>query len=792
MVRLRILDRYVAREVVIPFSLALIVLTFILQIPPVAEVAEKLLAKGVDAATIGRIMLTLLPQALGVTIPMALLVGLLVALGRLSGDREAVAMQACGVSLYRLLVPVGVVALVAWAATSWILIKAMPEANQTFREITFGIVAARAESEVKPRVFFEDFPNLVLYVRDIPADGRGWNDVFLADTRKANQPEIFVARQGQLVIDREQRRVDLVLRDGTRHSAPAQSPAQYEVQRFADMTITVDPATVFPRTGIQPGPNEMTIADLQQEAANRVKLGLSPHNELMAIQKKYSIPVACFVFAVLGLGLGVTSRKDSKQSSFVVAIAVIFAYYVLMYMGEAMAKGHLVTPTVAMWLPNILLGLMGFLLLSWRARYLELSNAIAIRVPWRRRVDSAAAGAAAGRTAAAGPATLAAGSGGRSPARRDVVVVIRIPQFSLPGPRLLDAYLMRGYLRVFLMAFVGMLGIFYIATFIDLSDKLFKGQATGGMLVRYFWYATPQFVYYVMPIAALISTLVTVGVLTKSSELTVMKACGISLYRAAMPIFLFGLLWSGALFGLEETVLAHANRKAQELRHVMRGGSPRTFDVLNRQWIAGRNGGIYNYMFFDPRKQEMSGLSIFRFDDKNWRLTARSFTGNAVFQDGAWKGMGGWRREFSDRGEVKVYAQVPPSTLALEPVDYFMTEHPDAERMNYGQLKAYIGELRVSGFNVVPYTVELQRKLSFPFVTVVMSLLAVPFAVTTGRRGALYGIGLGIVLAIAYWLLFSLFSAIGTAGLLTPMLAAWAPNILFTVGAASLLLTVRT
>ncbi len=131
-------------------------------------------------------------------------------------------------------------------------------------------------------------------------------------------------------------------------------------------------------------------------------------------------------------------------------------------------------------------------------------------------------------------------------------------------------------------------------------------------------------------------------------------------------------------------------------------------------------------------------------------------------------------------------------TLALEPADYFMTEQPDAERMNYRQLRGYIGELRVSGFNVVPYTVALQRKLSFPFVTIVMTLLAVPFAVTTGRRGALYGIGVGIVLAITYWLLFSLFAAIGTAGLITPVLAAWAPNILFVVVGAYLLLTVQT
>lgn len=773
MLRPRILDRYVAREAVPPFLLALAVFTFILQIPPVMEVAEKLIAKGVDWPTIGRIMLTLLPQALGITIPMALLVGVLVALGRLSGDREAVAMQACGISMWRLLVPVGAVAAVAWAATSWVMIQALPRANQAYREIVFRIVAARAENEVRPRVFFEDFPNLVIYVRDIPRDGRGWAEVFVADTRKPSEPEIFVARRGHLALDRERRRVDLVLQDGTRHSSSAEAPARYEVQRFALMTIGLDPDTVFPRVGVQPGINEMTIPELRAEAERRRAMGQSPHNELMAIQRKFSIPVACLVFGLLGLGLGVTSRKDTKQSSFVVAIAVIFVYYVLMYSGEAMAKARWISAAMAMWLPNLVLGAAGLVLASWRARYLELGNAVSIALPFGRRAASPAAQAPA-------------------PPSRRVVVVVRIPQIRLPGPRLLDVYLTRFYLRFFLMAFVGMLGIFYIATFIDFSDKLFKGQTTGAVLLRYFWYSTPQYIYYVTPIAALIAALVTIGLLTRNSEIIVMRACGISLYRTALPLLVFGVLWSGVLFALEESILAAANREAEALRHVIRGGSPRTFDVLNRQWVAGRDGSLYHYAFFDPQRLEMNGLSIYRFDAGAWRLASRQYVAVAAFRDGAWTGGESWEREFSREGHVRAYRTTPRARLRLEPAEYFMTEQPDADRMTYRQLRGYIDELRTSGFNVVPYAVALQRKLSFPLVTVVMTLLAVPFAVTTGRRGALFGVGVGIGIAMAYWLLFSVFAAIGTAGLIAPALAAWAPNFLFGAGAAYLLLNVRT
>jgi LPS export ABC transporter permease LptG/LPS export ABC transporter permease LptF len=779
---LRTLDRYVIREALVPFVLALLVFTFILQIPPVMEVAEKLIAKGVDWRTITRIMATLLPQALGITIPMAALVGLLVALGKLSGDRETVALQACGVSVFRLVRPVAVVALLAWAATSWVMIWALPNANQSYREIVYGIVTARAENEVRPRVFFEDFPNLVLYVRDVPADARGWQDVFLADARKPAEPEVFLAERGRLVLDRENRRVDLLLERGARHRVPGGAPDKYEVQRFETMTLGLDPETVFPRGGLQPGENEMTIPQLRAEAAARAAAGVSPHRPIMALHRKFSIPVACLVFGLLGLGLGVTTRKDGKQSSFAVAIAVIFTYYVLLYTSEAMAKGQQIPAWLAMWVPNLVLGAAGLALLVWRARFAELGTRFRVPLPRLRGA----------RSADGPPGAVATGGAAEAGRVRPPALVVRVPRFHLPGPRVLDTYVIRFYLRVFALAFLGMLSIFYIATFIDLSDKLFKGQTTGTAILRFFWYSTPQYVYFVLPIAALLATLVTVGLLTKSSELIVMKACGVSLYRATLPILAFAAALSLVLFALAETVLADANRQAQALRHVIRGGSPRTFDVLNRQWVAGRDGSLYHYAFFDPRREELSGLSIYRFPTRGWRLASRSFTNHAAFRNGAWQGDTGWERTFDRRGAMAGFKAVTRPVLDLEPADYFRTEQPDAERMSYRQLRGHIDELKTSGFNTVPYAVSLQRKLSFPFVTIIMTLIAVPFAVTTGRHGALYGIGAGIVLAIVYWLVISVFAAIGTAGLIPPTLAAWAPNLLFAASAAYLLLTVRT
>ena len=173
------------------------VLTFVLLMPPILQQRPKRSSPRASRGPIvARVLLTLLPQALGITIPMALLLGILIGLGRLSADREFVALQACGVSLFRVLRPIAAASpSSATAATAYEMIVALPNANQTFREITFNVVASKAESDIKPRVFFDEFPNRVIYVRDLPPEG-GWRDVFLADSTRADQTTVYFAKRG--------------------------------------------------------------------------------------------------------------------------------------------------------------------------------------------------------------------------------------------------------------------------------------------------------------------------------------------------------------------------------------------------------------------------------------------------------------------------------------------------------------------------------------------------------------------------------------------------------------------
>jgi LPS export ABC transporter permease LptG/LPS export ABC transporter permease LptF len=778
----RTLDRYIIRGILIPFSIALVVLTFVLIVPFIIDLSEQLIAKGVAWPTVLRLMVTLLPATLGLTIPMALLVGVLVAFGRLSSDREIVVMMACGVSPYRLLRPVALLALLASAANLYVMVEAIPDANQTHREITLQIVTDRAEGQVRAREFFTDFPDTVLYVREIPQTG-GWQDVIAADTKNAAQPIIYTARRGRMLIDREKKTIEMVLEDGARHTTRAADPAIYETVRFDQLIVSLDPESVFPRTGIARGQREMTIPELQA-LVEELKSQQQPyHNPVMEIQKKFSIPAACLVFALVGVGLGVSNRKDGRLASFVLGIAVIFVYYVVMFSAEAMTKGGLIPAKLSMWVPNLVLGGAGLALLISRSRGIDRVLRFRLpSLPFRSRAadpaDAAvpAAGAAARR--AAGP-----------------VLVIRIPQFELPRPNLLDLYVARAYLRMLIMCVVGLLGLFYISTFIDLSDKLYKGQVTLSMILSFLWWKTPQFLYYIIAIAVLLAAIVTIGALTRNSELIVMRACGISIYRTAVPLLVFAIGASAVLFAFEERILAASNRRADYLRHIIRGGSPATFDVLNRKWVVGRDGEIYHYQFYDPRRRELNGLSVFRFDPATHALVERSFATQAAYAPApdnpkSWIARAGWIRTFNGPNVTK-YTPIVNAPVALEPSDYFVTEAPEPDRMNFEQLRKYVLDLKSSGYIALEPEVALYRKFAFPLVTLIMTLIAVPFAVTVGKSGAMYGVGVGIALALVYWTAISVFAAFGAGGVLPPMLAAWAPNLLFGASAAYLLLTVR-
>src|SRR5581483_4386280 len=677
---------------------------------------------------------------------------ILIGFGRVSADREFVALQACGVSVFRILQPLIWVAFVATAATAYVMIVLLPDANQKFREITFNVVATQSEGDVKPRVFFTTFPNRVIYVRDIPQTG-GWRDVFLADSTNPKETTVYFANEGRLLIERAKQEVHLLLQGGTRYTTYVEKPDAAENSSFEQLVLNMDPQAVFPRATILKGDSEMTIAELKKAIAENDEHHVASGSQYFYLQQKFAIPAACIVFTLIGLALGMSNRKDGTLAGFVFGIGVIFVYYIFFYFSRGLAINNRIAPTLAPWIGNIVLGVIGIALVMWRAG--SGDRPIEIRLPaFLRKRDT--------------DRTAESASSGMAPRRGRVVVVIRIPQIDWPRPRLLDLYVLRQYLTIVALSFCALVGVFYISTIIDMASHV-KSAGDSLLVARHLYWVTPQYVYYIIPLSVLVGTLVTIGMLTKNSELIVMRACGISLYRSAVPVLVCGLLASAALFELEENVLPHTNREAIRLNAIIRGFPAQTFNVLDRRWIVGKNGDIYQYDLFDPQVNRFTRFTMYRPGAQQWKLSSLLYA-NAVFRDQEhrWIARNGWNRTFTTttrRNVTRTAVDYKPFTerqLVLEQPSFFKAEEPEADRMSYGELKSYIALLQQSGsMNVVKYLVDLQRKIAFPFVSVIMTLLAVPFAVTTGRRGAMYGIGAGLVLALVYWTTLSVFGALG-------------------------------
>jgi len=787
-----ILDRYVLRLALPPFLIALGVFTFVLAVEPILDRAKDLLAKGVSIPTAAWLLSCLLPSALALTIPMALLTGILIALGRLSGDRESVALVACGVSPFRLLRPLLMLALVAGGLDLYILVRAVPDANQTFNDIAFRTLTEQTAADIKPRVFYDRFPGKVLYIRDILPDGR-WSGVLVADATNPQRPSVTLADEGALVIDRDRRAVEMVLRQQSTYAPGRTDPRVYLTSSNEDLRTTISADSVFGNAHTVPGLHDMTRAQLADAIEAHRLRGEPAHQEIIQGQQMFSFPVACLVFAVIGLGVGLNTRKEGRLAGLTLGLAIIMIYYATMGLAEAWAKSAARSATAAdlvaggrvdliatwaRWIPNILVGLVGLLALWRQARPNGLN--LPIPVPrwwtdWRARASAWA-----------------------SRRRGGSVTLARLPGW-LPLPRLLDRYVASHFARAGALAFLGLLALYYIGAFVDLADKI-KRPGDGQIFLNFLINSTPQFLIFVIPVATLIAALGAIGGLTRSGELVVMRACGISLYRASAPLLVFALVLSGVLLLVEERVLGEANRTASVLRNQFRDEHPADLapgmSFQRHRWLVGDDGRIYHYALFtladtaNGGRPTIQDLSVFDVEPHPYRLRAHLYAAHARFDGASWRLDRGWTQEFNRDAAVRRDFENLPVSLAN--IAEFQNADIDPETMNYFAARAYVARLGASGFNVTEERVNLHRRLAFPLVTVVMTLLAIPFGVTIGRKGALYGIGLATILAGSYFLLMTFFVAFGSAGLLPPMLAAWGANILFAAGAIYMILTVRT
>jgi lipopolysaccharide export system permease protein len=363
-----IINRYILREIAVPFGLGLAVFTFVLLIARILKLVEMVVNRGVPFLEVLKLFSYILPAFLEITVPMALLLAVLVAFGRLSSDTEITALKTSGVSLYQLMRPVALFALVIYVVALGLSMFARPWANNLLRTALYEIVKTRASAGIKEKVFTDDFAGLVIYVDRIEQPGNVLHGVLISDSRDAAQHNTVFAQLGLLVPNEPLHLLTLRLVGGSVH-AFNERDRSYHRTDFATYDISLDLNTALanrrPRTR---DPSEMTIGELSAVIAAKRSAHEPAFSESVELQRKFSIPFACLAFAAIGVPLGIRPSRAVRSRGFLVSLLLIFVYYLLLTLGESLGERGLLPAVVALWIPNLLLSALAFILFSRAAR----------------------------------------------------------------------------------------------------------------------------------------------------------------------------------------------------------------------------------------------------------------------------------------------------------------------------------------------------------------------------------------------------------------------------------------
>jgi LPS export ABC transporter permease LptG len=335
------------------------------------------------------------------------------------------------------------------------------------------------------------------------------------------------------------------------------------------------------------------------------------------------------------------------------------------------------------------------------------------------------------------------------------------------------------YLAMIVAAFLLLLLVF---TLFELLGDILRNQVSPLTVGEYLLNVAPYFLYTTTPLSMLLAVLVTFGLLQRTNEITAIKATGISLYRVVIPVLLASILVAGVLFLSDQLYLPYTNKRQDALRNEIKGKPAQTYLRPDRKWIFGQHSDIYYYQFFDPDRNVFAGVSVFQFDPHTFQMTHRIDADRAYWSDltNRWVYEKGWERSLNGSAHVsdRKFDVATYSELS-EPPSYFKKEIKQSSEMSYDELRRYIHDLEESGFDVVRLRVQLQKKIAYPLITLVMAVLAVPFALSAGKRSALTGVATAIGIGVVYWTINALFEAMGNLSQLPPGVAAWSPDLVF-------------
>ena len=780
------LDRYFLRELLSPFLFGVTLFTFFLFLDRIYQLTDLVITKGVPFHLVLQLLVYMFPAFLTNTLPMALLVAVLLAGGRLSADLEIVACKTAGLSLVRLFRPVLLAALLVTLASGALTLVVAPRMSKEFQLQLFRILQARASSGLKERVFNTTFGDIVIYVEEVSASQVGLRGLVVSDERDPKLSRIIIAREGRLFSDEATQRITLRLLDGGVSDAdvnPANAPPdltqetlapggaasakryRYTAFQVYDMNLAVE-SPLKTTARFEKPEKDLGFRELSEKIA---ELRADPHAGAPYIverHKRFALPLAALVFALVGFPLAVRSHRGGRSIALVGTLGILVSYYLIMTTLEGMALRGVIPAWLAIWTANLLFALLGGGLLlvtarEWRAPRMSglwlMLDALWQSVP-------------------------------RPRARREE----RFATTARESTLLIDRYLLRQYLAFMGIVLAVAAALFFVIDLLQTLDRYLRVKPPLVYIAEHFLYRMPAALHDALPIVMLVATIFLFLTLTRYHELTVLKAAGISLYRASAPILLLGFAVAVGSGLVQELVLPVLNERGEEVDRVkIRGLRPRHLESRSRLWLRSGDTRFYRVELLSPVTSELYGVTVLEINNQ-FRLVNRLDARRAHWSPAGWDFSEGAFREIAPGGQVSTVAFQHSAIELDETIADFTQIQKPVGAMSYLELRDYVDRLQAAGFQSKKYLVDLYSKLSSPLKNLIMVLVAIPFALQSPRGGRLFGVGLAIAIMAGYTVVHYVALALSRADLLPALLAAWTANVIFLGLGTSLFLRART
>lgn len=782
---MRILSRAVFREVYVSAAVGTLLFVFVLFLRTIEKLSVFLVRASVPLPVIAKLLLYALPSTIPFALPLGVLVGILIGLSRMSSDNEITAMRASGISSVTVARPVLLLAFLAMIVTAMSSLWLTPLSLHLETLAARNFAAAQLTGNIESRIFDEKFPKTVLYVGNVENVDKQiiWHQVFIADItpkedleregkNRGDGPRILVAERAIPTPDAKNNRIILDMqnfrsteRDKDGKVITTSSPNQVEVLQAQEQSELQVNKTV----------QEMDTGPLYKRVMRRHDLSREDYIDAsIELNQRFALPLACILLALVGIPLGVSSRKGGKSAAFVLTVILAFAYYLgyITLLGLA-KKGSLPVP-VAAWSPNLIFAITGIILLLRLETPGDNDGLARLRSLWLQAV-------AQFRKLSSKPVRIA------TPQRLRAVWL---------KPMLIDGYVLNGFLFYFAVLLVSLVVLIEVFTFFELLGDMVKNDIGMSTMVDYLWHLAPSLIYQITPIGTLVASLICFGILTKHNEVTAFKAGGVSVHRLAAPVLVASFVISLLLFGFDHFYIPEANRRQEMLRAEIKKKPVATYLRPDRQWVYGDGSRVYNFLHLDPTTHVMTKVNVFELDPRTYRIIHQISAERARWDDqsNTWVFQNGLSQDM--HGPVAKYKNFFNSTACFpeltERPSWFVKEEKEYKEMNFEELKRYISELQASGLDTTSLRVQYYKKFAVPLFALIMPILSVPFAFVAGNRGAMTGVWVSFLIAIGYWTIGTIFEQVGDLNQLPAIMAAWSPDVIFTLAGLYLMARMRT